>query len=110
MIRAVLFGTGILALVYGLTQAAVMSILSPEGAAASPQPVADAVVAKLRNRLRVLRVGDPLDKVTEVVSKADAILRAGAPSTHKAVFDTLRDKVLARIEVADAAAGNLRLG
>lgn len=52
----------------------------------------------------------PLDKVTEVVSKAGAILRAGAPSTHKAVFDTLRDKVLARIEVADAAAGNLRLG
>ena len=43
--RAVLIGTGILALVYGLTQAAVMSILSPEGAAASAQPVADAVGA-----------------------------------------------------------------
>ena len=43
--RAVLFGTGILALVYGLTQAAVMLVLSPEGAAASGQPVADAVGA-----------------------------------------------------------------
>jgi aldehyde dehydrogenase (NAD+) len=30
------------------------------------EPVADAVVAKLRNRLRVLRVGDPLDKNTDV--------------------------------------------
>jgi len=43
--RAVLFGTGVLALVYGLTQAAVMVVLSPEGAAASSQPVADAVGA-----------------------------------------------------------------
>ena len=30
------------------------------------EPVADAVVAKLRQRLRVLRVGDPLDKNTDV--------------------------------------------
>ena len=30
------------------------------------EPVADAVVAKLRHRLKVLRVGDPLDKNTDV--------------------------------------------
>jgi aldehyde dehydrogenase (NAD+) len=30
------------------------------------EPVADRVVAKLKNRLRVLRVGDPLDKNTDV--------------------------------------------
>ena len=30
------------------------------------EPVADAVVAKLKQRLRVLRVGDPLDKNTDV--------------------------------------------
>ena len=30
------------------------------------EPVADAIVAKLRQRLRVLRVGDPLDKNTDV--------------------------------------------
>ncbi len=30
------------------------------------EPVADAIVAKLKNRLRVLRVGDPLDKNTDV--------------------------------------------
>jgi aldehyde dehydrogenase (NAD+) len=30
------------------------------------EPVADEVVAKLKNRLRVLRVGDPLDKNTDV--------------------------------------------
>jgi aldehyde dehydrogenase (NAD+) len=30
------------------------------------EPVADAVVAKLKTRLRVLRVGDPLDKNTDV--------------------------------------------
>ena len=30
------------------------------------EPVADLVIAKLKNRLRVLRVGDPLDKNTDV--------------------------------------------
>ena len=30
------------------------------------EPVADAVIAKLKNRLRVLRVGDPLDKNTDL--------------------------------------------
>jgi aldehyde dehydrogenase (NAD+) len=30
------------------------------------EPVADAVVARLRNRMRVLRVGDPLDKNTDI--------------------------------------------
>jgi aldehyde dehydrogenase (NAD+) len=30
------------------------------------EPVADAVVARLRNRIRVLRVGDPLDKNTDI--------------------------------------------
>ncbi len=31
-----------------------------------PEPVADAVAAKLRHRLKVLRVGDPLDKNTDI--------------------------------------------
>src|SRR6202041_2412655 len=30
------------------------------------EPVADRVVAKLRDRIRVLRVGDPLDKNTDL--------------------------------------------
>ncbi|HVU25185.1 MAG TPA: aldehyde dehydrogenase family protein [Opitutus sp.] len=30
------------------------------------EPVADAVLAKLKNRIRVLRVGDPLDKNTDI--------------------------------------------
>jgi APA family basic amino acid/polyamine antiporter len=43
--RAVLFGTGVLALTYALTQAAVMTVLAPARAAASMQPVAEAVEA-----------------------------------------------------------------
>ena len=30
------------------------------------EPVADAVIAKLKNRIRVLRVGDPMDKNTDI--------------------------------------------
>jgi APA family basic amino acid/polyamine antiporter len=43
--RAVLLGTGVLALVYALTHVAVVAVLGPGRAAASTQPVADAVEA-----------------------------------------------------------------
>jgi len=45
--RAVLLGTLILAALYGLTQVAVMTALPQGAAAASTQPVADAVEATL---------------------------------------------------------------